>query len=86
MEIGAMGWIFLVLQLIVAIALGVIVLLQTGKQAGLSKGISGGADTHYGKIKGKTWDGMLAKITAVLAVAFLIISVLFYMTVTGKLF
>lgn len=86
MDIGAMGWIFLVLQLLIAVALGVVVLLQSGKQAGLSKGISGGADTHYGKIKGKTFDGVLAKVTTVLAVAFLIVSVLFYMIVAGKLF
>ena len=80
-NLSAMGWIVLILDLIVAIALGVVVLMQTGKQSGLSSGIAGGADTHYGKIKGKTIDGVLSKITSVLAVAFLILSIIFYMVV-----
>ena len=80
-NLSVMGWIVLILDLIICIALGTIVLMQTGKQSGLSGGIAGGADTHYGKIKGKTIDGVLSKITSVLAVAFLILSVIFYLIV-----
>lgn len=63
-----------VVHLIVAIALIVIVLLQSGSQAGLSGSIAGGAETFFGKNKGRTIDGILSKFTSVAAVIFLITS------------
>ena len=41
-----------ILHLIVAIALIAIVLMQSGKSAGLSGSIAGGAETFFGKNKG----------------------------------
>lgn len=63
-----------VVHLIVAIALIVIVLLQSGNQAGLSGSIAGGAETFFGKNKGRTIDGILSKFTSVAAIIFLITS------------
>lgn len=64
-----------ILHIVIAVALIVVVLFQTGKDTGLS-GVIGGesSSSFYGKNKGKTKDAILAKITTVLAVLFLITS------------
>lgn len=58
----------------VLIAIGLIagVLLQSGKSAGLSGAIAGGAESFFGKKKGL--DELLAKVTAGLALAFMVTS------------
>lgn len=68
--------ILVILHLIVAIALIAIVLMQSGKSAGLSGSIAGGAETFFGKNKGKTIDAILSKIIAAAAIVFLITSLL----------
>ena len=65
-----------ILHLIVAIALIAIVLMQSGKSAGLSGSIAGGAETFFGKNKGKTIDAILSKVTAAVAIIFLVTSLL----------
>ncbi|MCL0107698.1 preprotein translocase subunit SecG [Peptococcaceae bacterium] len=55
-------------QLLVALLLIVSVLLQSGKSAGVSGSIAGGAETLFGKKKGL--DERLARVTTVLAVVF----------------
>lgn len=65
-----------ILHIIVAIALIIIVLMQSGKTAGLSGSIAGGAETFFGKNKGKTIDAILSKITSAAAVIFLVTSLL----------
>lgn len=62
------------LHIVVAIALIVIVLLQSGKQAGLSGSIAGGAETFFGKNKGRTLDAILSRWTSVGAIVFIITS------------
>ncbi len=61
----------------VILALGIIaaVLLQSGKSAGLSGSIAGGAEMLFGGKK-KGLDELLAKITKWVAVAFLIVSLI----------
>lgn len=69
-----------ILHIIVALALITIVLMQSGKTAGLSGSIAGGAETFFGKNKGRTIDAILAKVTSAAAVVFLVTSlVLFFM-------
>jgi preprotein translocase subunit SecG len=58
-------------HILFTLSLIVIVLLQSGKQSGLSGSIAGGAETFFGKNKGRTIDAMLSKYTAVAAIAFL---------------
>jgi preprotein translocase subunit SecG len=60
----------------VVICLGLIatVLLQSGKSAGLSGSIAGGAESLFGKKRGI--DEKLSRFTAILAVSFLAMSVL----------
>ena len=59
--------------IIVCIALIVIVLLQEGKAAGLGA-IAGGAETYWGKNKGRSMEGTLVKATKFLVAAFIIIA------------
>ena len=63
-----------VVFIIICIVLTVIILLQEGKSAGLGA-ISGAADTYWGKNKGRSMEGMLVKVTRVLVILFLLISI-----------
>ncbi len=74
-------WIVNILHIIFAISIIVIVLLQSGKQAGLSGSIAGGAETFFGKNKGRTIDAMLGKYTAFAAIAFLVTSVALFLLI-----
>lgn len=65
-----------VLQLISGLAVTVVVLMQSGKSAGLSGAISGGAETFMSKGKAKTWDAKLAKATKWFALAFVLLTLL----------
>lgn len=72
-------WIVNIVHILLALSLIVIVLLQSGKQAGLSGSIAGGAETFFGKNKGRTIDALLSKFTAVAAIVFLITSVALFL-------
>ena len=50
-----------VIQVIAALFLIAVVLLQSGKSAGLSGAIAGGADTFLSKNKARSWDVRLTK-------------------------
>lgn len=63
-----------IFHIIVAIGLIAGVLLQSGKSAGLSGSIDGGATAVFGKRKGL--DELLTKITTVVAAIFMITSFL----------
>ncbi|WP_144513053.1 preprotein translocase subunit SecG [Bacillus sp. FJAT-22090] len=63
------------LLVIVSLALIVVVLLQSGKSAGLSGAISGGAEQLFGKQKARGMDLVLHRITVVLAVLFFILTI-----------
>lgn len=63
-----------VIQVIICILLIITVLLQSGRSAGLSGAIAGGAETLFGKKKGL--DDLLGRITAVLAGLFLVITLI----------
>lgn len=80
---GVLGWIVNILHIIFALSIIVIVLLQSGKSAGLSGSIAGGAETFFGKNKGRTIDAMLGKYTSVAAIAFLVTSLVLYVIVNG---
>lgn len=72
-------WIVNIVHILLALSLIVIVLLQSGKQAGLSGSIAGGAETFFGKNKGRTIDALLSKFTAFAAIAFLVTSVALFL-------
>lgn len=64
-----------IVHVIISVVLVVVVLMQHGKQQGLSGSIAGGAETFFGKNKGRTIDAMLKKFTAVLALLFVASSI-----------
>ena len=59
-----------ILQLLSGLAVTVVVLMQSGKSAGLSGAIAGGAETFLSKGKAKTLDAKLAKWTKWFALVF----------------
>lgn len=61
-----------IMILIPSVILIASILLQSGKNAGLSGSIAGGAETIWGKNKGRSYEGVLSKITAISAIAFVI--------------
>ncbi|ABI67625.1 preprotein translocase subunit SecG [Syntrophomonas wolfei] len=65
--------IILILQVICALGLISTILLQSGKSAGLSGSIAGAGETIFGGKK-KGLDDLLAKITAYVAVLFMILT------------
>jgi len=65
-----------ILHIIVCIAIIAVVLLQSGRSAGISGAISGGAETFFGKNKGRTIDAMLSKYTGVAAMVFLLTAII----------
>ncbi len=64
-----------IIQLIACVALVVIVLMQSGKSAGLSGAIGGGSgDTFLAKNKAKTLDARLARLTKWVAAVFIVLT------------
>ncbi len=65
-----------VIQLLCSVTLIVVVMMQSGKSAGLSGAISGGGgDTFLSKNKAKTLDSKLAKFTKWIAIAFMLLTI-----------
>ena len=72
--------IFLMILLAVAsLILIVSVLMQSGNSAGLSGSIAGGAEQLFGKKKSKGYEDILAKITTVAAVLFVVLAIVLVM-------
>ena len=69
-----------IIFIIDCIALTVVVLMQEGKQQGLGA-IAGAAETYWGKNKGRSMEGMLVKITKILAVFFMLLAVVLNLNV-----
>ncbi|WP_040581933.1 preprotein translocase subunit SecG [Sedimentibacter sp. B4] len=65
--------IFLILASLILIAS---ILLQSGKSAGLSGEIAGGAESIWGRNKGRSFEGKLEKATTISAIIFVIASLI----------
>ncbi len=61
--------IFIVLSSLVLIGS---ILLQSGKSAGLSGSIAGGAESIWGRNKGRSYEAILSKVTTISAILFMI--------------
>lgn len=66
--------VLMVIQVIVSLILIGSILLQSGKSAGLSGSITGGAEQMWGK-QGRGYEGMLSKVTSIAAAMFLIVAI-----------
>ncbi|MCR4616375.1 MAG: preprotein translocase subunit SecG [Clostridiales bacterium] len=60
--------------IITAISIVILVLLQESKSEGLSGAIAGGAETFFGKNKGRTMEKKLVNLTKIFAVLFFVLS------------
>ena len=65
--------IFLILASLVLIAS---ILLQSGKSAGMSGEIAGGAESIWGRNKGRSFECKLEKLTTVSAIIFVLASLI----------
>nr|WP_312576446.1 preprotein translocase subunit SecG [Sedimentibacter sp.] len=63
--------IFLIIASLILIAS---ILLQSGKSAGMSGEIAGGAESLWGKNKGRSYEGKLEKLTTASAIIFVVAS------------
>ncbi len=71
--------------IVMAVFLVISILLQSSKDHRLSGTIAGGAETFFGKQKGKTVDSLLNKITAVVcALFFICVIAMFIVSDDGK--
>ena len=61
-----------IVQVILAVAVILLVLLQQGKRAGLSGASSGGAETFFGKNKASSMDALLSRLTIILSILLVI--------------
>ena len=66
--------VLLVAHIIVSLSLIFIVILQSGRSAGMTGDIAGGAETFFGKNKARTLNGMLGRWTTYAAIIFIITS------------
>lgn len=66
------------LYVVICIALTIVVIMQEGKSAGLGA-ISGMAETYWGKNKGRSVEGKLEFATKILAVLFIVLSLVLNM-------
>ena len=66
--------VLIVFEVITSLALVVVVLMQSGKEAGLTSAISGNADSYLGKGKGASLDKKLASATKWVALVWILIT------------
>ena len=67
-----------IILLLAAIFLIVAVLMQSGKSHKLSGTIAGGAETFFGKTKGKSIDKLFSKLTTIVSVVFVVLVIVVY--------
>ena len=65
-----------ILEVIASVALIIVVLLQSGKESGLGKSISGNSDSYMSKHKNAGLDKMLAAATKWVALVWIIVTLL----------
>ena len=63
-----------VVEVLLSIALIVVVLLQSGKESGLSGALSGSSDNYLSKNKKKNMDQMLASSTKWIAAVWVVVT------------
>ena len=63
-----------VLEAVASLALVLVVLFQSGKEAGLSGALAGNSETYLGKGKGANLDKILAKATKWVALVWVLLT------------
>ena len=78
---GALEIVLGIIILVLSVILVACVLMQSGKDKRLSGSIAGGAETFFGKTKGKTTDKVFSRLTTVLSFVFAILAVIMYILI-----
>ena len=73
---GVVKTILIVLEAITSLALIVVVLLQSGKEAGLSGALSGSSDSYLSKNKNGSLDHILATSTKWIAIGWILMTLI----------
>ena len=63
-----------IVLIVLSVALTLMVLFQSAKDSRLSGTIAGGAETFFGKTKGTSIDKLLSKLTIVVSVVVVLVS------------
>ena len=79
MTLSVSQWIISILLMLLAVVMIIVVLFQQSDDDGLSGAIAGGAETFFGKNKGRTMEGFLVKFTTGLVVMFFVLAILLNM-------
>ncbi len=66
--------IFGIVLIVLSLGISALVLLQEGNSQGLSGTIAGGAETFFGKNKGRTMEAKLVKLTKYIGIGFFVIA------------
>lgn len=61
---------------LISIVLMIVVLMQEGKDSGLSGTLTGSADSYWAKNKGRSKDAVIKKVTVFLAVLYFVLAIL----------
>ena len=78
---GALEIVLGIVILVLSVVLVICVLMQSGKDKRLSGSIAGGAETFFGKTKGKTTDKLFSRLTTILAFVFAVLAVIMYIII-----
>ena len=65
-----------IVHLIICVIIIAVVLLQSGKTAGLSSAIAGGSDTYLSRNKNKSLDARLSRATKWFGLAFWVLTII----------
>jgi preprotein translocase subunit SecG len=71
-----------IVVILMSIALTVLVLMQSGKGKKLSSTITGSSDTFFSKGKAQSKDKILSRVTTILAVVFILLTLVTVIVIT----
>ncbi|HAL74888.1 MAG TPA: preprotein translocase subunit SecG [Clostridiales bacterium] len=71
-----------IIDILISIALILLVIFQEGHSKGLGI-IGGGAETFFGKSKGRSIDAKLKRFTTIVAIVFAVLTIVLYL-LTGR--
>ena len=77
---GVIRIVVTIVFIVVCVAITALVLLQEGKTQGLGA-ISGAAESYWGKNKARSMEGVLVRLTRILAAAFIILALVLNLTI-----
>ncbi|MBO7303044.1 MAG: preprotein translocase subunit SecG [Clostridia bacterium] len=70
-----------IILMVLAVAVSILVLMQSGKEKSLSGTIAGAGESFFSKNKGKTKERTLSIVTTVLSIIFAVLAVVFVIIV-----